>query len=251
MDYLHLILISFIGLAIGSFLTAFTYRYPKGISFVKGRSFCPKCKTNIKWFDNLPFLSFLFLKGKCRFCKKKISFRYPLIEVVTATTFVLLYFFTGSFFQLLFFCFIYFIVASIVIIDLEEGLIPDKLVFIGFIVAFFYILFFENETNFQHLFAGFALSSFMLLVHLLTKGKGMGLGDVKFTLFPGTLLLFPFNILWLFVSFVSGAVLGVILILVGKAKFGKPIPFGPFLGVSFLIVLLWGQEIMKWLISIF
>lgn len=250
--FLNFFIVILLGLIFGSFLGVFTYRFPKKIPFVKGRSFCPKCKKQINWFDNIPLLSFIFLKGNCRHCKKKISFRYPLIEVISSISFVLIYFnYQADLFKVILFLFFYLLIASVVIIDLEEGIIPDELIFLGLTVSFFYILFFDNANSFQHLLGGFSLSSFMLLLHLLTKGKGMGLGDVKFTLFPATFLLFPFNILWLFLSFLTGSFVGVILILVKKAKFGKEIAFGPFLGVSFLITLIWGQTLLKWIMPFF
>jgi leader peptidase (prepilin peptidase)/N-methyltransferase len=147
--------------------------------------------------------------------------------------------------------FFYLISISVVVIDIEEGIIPDELIFVGFVVTFFYLVFLKNNLVFQNLFFGFLLSLFMLSIHLITKGKGMGLGDVKFTLFPATLLSYPLNLIWLFLSFILGSVVGILLILFKKAKFGKPIPFGPFLALSFLIVLLWGENLVELIIPLF
>lgn len=238
-----------LGLVFGSFISVITYRLPKGTNFIKGRSFCPKCKNKINWYDNIPLLSFFLLKGKCRKCSKKISIRYPLIELSTSLFWLLIYLYNYKNLLMVIIYFIfYLIVASIFVIDFEKGIIPDELTFFGFVISFLYILFFDNSKSFEHLFGGFSLSSLMLLIHLVTKGKGMGLGDVKFTLFPATFLIFPKNFLWFILSFIIGSVVGIILIMFKKAKFGKAIPFGPFLVVSFMIVLLWGDNIVKLLL---
>ena len=237
-----------LGLVIGSFISAFTFRFPKKISFVKGRSFCPNCKKKISWFDNIPLLSFLLLRGKCRYCKEKISLRYPILELSTAMFFVIIFRnFYPDFVQIVTFFIFYFITASVIVIDLEEGIIPDELSFLGFAISFFYVIFFNNQVSFQHILGGFCSSLFFLMINLITKQKGMGLGDVKFALFPGTFLLFPFNVLWIFLSFILGSIVGIIMILFKKAKFGKPIPFGPFLGISFIIIIIWGESLLDFL----
>lgn len=235
-----------LGLIFGSFLSVVTYRIPKNISFVKGRSYCPKCKEKISWYDNIPLISFLLLKGKCRECKEKISIRYPLVELLTSISFFLVSLnFYPDISKIIFYLLIFLITWAIVIIDFEKGIIPDELTFLGVLISFLYVLLFISNKTFEHLFSGFAFSIFMLLVHLFTKGKGMGLGDVKFVLFPGIFLSFPMGIIWLFLSFITGSIVGVILIFTGKAKFGKPIAFGPFLGVSFMIVLIWGDKLIN------
>lgn len=246
MQIISIIFIVILGLVFGSFLSVFTFRLPKKINFVKGRSYCPRCKNKISWFDNIPLLSYLLLKGKCRNCKNKISIRYPLIEISTSLFWLLIYLTNqGNLLNTIVYFIFYLIVASIFIIDFEEGIIPDELTFIGFAISFLYILFFNNNKSFEHLLGGFSLASLMLLIHLVTKGKGMGLGDVKFTLFPATFLIFPYNFLWFILSFIIGSIVGIILMLFKKAKFGKPIAFGPFLAFSFIIILLWGENIVR------
>lgn len=246
MQIVRIIFILVLGLVFGSFLSAFTFRLPLKINFIKGRSFCPKCKNKISWFDNIPLFSFIFLKGKCRNCKKIISLRYPLIEVFSAMFFLLIYVKTyPDIFSLVFYLILFLISFSIFVIDLENEIIPDELIFLGYVLSFFYILLFRNEIVFEQILLGLLISLVMLFIHLVTKGKGMGLGDVKFTLFPATLFIFPQNIIWFFLSFILGSIVGIILILLKKAKFGKHIPFGPFLTLSFIVILLWGDNIVK------
>jgi leader peptidase (prepilin peptidase)/N-methyltransferase len=247
------------GLIVGSFLTAYTYRLPLGKSIRKGRSICPKCKKKIVWFDNIPLLSFLLLKGKCRNCDKKISIRYPLIELFSAMGFVGIYYLLsacssdiicswqarlgvlGLPFMLLAFS----VVFMIFIIDLEKRIIPDELSLFGLTLVFLSLLLFDPSSLYVHLLAGFSAGVFLLLIHLLTLGKGMGLGDVKLALFLGTLLGWPWTVVWLFGAFLTGAIVGSILILSKKITFGKQIAFGPFLVLSLVITLIWGEALLR------
>lgn len=223
-----------VGLAFGSFISAFTYRYPKGISILKGRSFCDRCKREIGWKENIPLLSYLFLKGRCKYCKKKISLRYPLIEIMTAIGLVLLanlpdFYFFGSLFLIL---------LAVLIIDWEKQMIPDDLVFgaIGITLLYFFLI--NYSFIFINILSGLTASLFLLGIYLATKGRGMGLGDVKLALLGGLVLGWPDFVVWLFLSFVTGALVGLILILFKKAKFREPIPFGPFLVICFWLTVI-------------
>src|SRR3989344_3281787 len=243
MVLIYLLLFVF-GLTIGSFLTAYTYRLPRGINFIKGRSFCPSCKKQIAWYDNIPLLSYIYLGGKCRNCKKKLSLRYPLIEASTGLIFVLVFYFFSqcasfqgktvcSWFSALgswalpYLLLISVIFIAIFIIDFEFQIIPDSLVFFMFLLTFFMVILFRREEIWELVFVSFAASNFFLILNLITKGRGMGLGDVKLALAGGLFLGFPLTILWVFIGFILGAVVGVFLIFLGKAAFGKQIAFGP------------------------
>ena len=252
-----------LGLAVGSFLGAFTYRYPKGKSVLRGRSFCPLCRRRICWHENVPLVSYALLGRKCRGCKKSISVRYPLIELTTALGFGGIYylfdscsrglncFLPGSSsiqfwysilgdFTLPFLLFLFSTLVFLFVVDFEEQIIPDRAVFIPLALLVFLLTLFSPEKLFLHLLAGFLAAGFLLLLHLITKGKGMGLGDVKFALFGGLFLGWPGMLVWLFASFVIGAVVGIALILLGKASFGQKIAFGPFLIVSLVLISLLG-----------
>lgn len=258
------LLISLFALAIGSFLGAFTYRWPKGMGIFRGRSFCDRCKNKISWFDNIPLLSFFFLKGKCRSCGKKISFRYPLIELSTAVVFTLLFYFynnnNNNCISSSVFClwegllgvwvlpYLLVVAAALIaifIIDLENQLISDGLVFFLFGLTFSLILLFFPQGLYSRLLVSFLAASFLLLTHLVTRGRGMGLGDVKLALFGGLFLGWPTALIWFFLSFLIGAFVGLALILLGRASFGKKIPFGPFLTLSFFIALIWGSKLFE------
>lgn len=265
MDYLQLAIYIFLGLAIGSFIGALTFRLPRGKGFVRGRSICPNCKKVIPWHDNFPLVSYIALRGKCRKCGVKISPRYFLIELTTALSFAGLYFFqTGCLSGNLYLasCYwpihlgilsylllpsIFVIMFSIFVIDLETRIIPDSLTFTGFVLVFIMLLL-ANSSIYEHLLASFVAGLFLLLVHLLTKGRGMGLGDVKFVLFPGLLFGLNLSFVFLFSAFLTGAVVGLILILIKAARFGQKIAFGPFLVFAFFITFLWGDKIFTFLL---
>lgn len=244
------------GAVIGSFLGAATYRIPKGINIAKGRSKCPKCGHQINWFDNIPILSFLILGGKCRYCHKKISLRYPLIEIITAISFAALVVLLPkvinnlpwladipsiwSFVLLLIFLTI---LIAIFVIDLEYQIIPDELVFIGLIFLLGIFTLTDYQKFFTNLMVGLSSALFLLGIHLITRGRGMGLGDVKFALFAGTFLGFPAAVTWFFASFILGGIVGLLLIVTGRAKMSQRVAFGPFLVSGFIVTLLWGSSI--------
>jgi leader peptidase (prepilin peptidase) / N-methyltransferase len=211
-----------------------------------------------------PYCLFIIIWGKCRKCSEKISVRYPLVEASTAFLFVLVYVAYNScilnnlqtspfcawqqslgVWALPYFLIITAILVAVFVIDLEHKLIFDELVFSGFAITFIVLILTNPDGLYGYLFAGFAAAVFFLLLNLLTKGRGMGLGDSKLSLFLGSILGVQMSIIWLFTGFVTGAVVGVALIAAGKAKFGRHIPFGPFLVASFFATLLWGERIVE------
>jgi leader peptidase (prepilin peptidase)/N-methyltransferase len=234
-----------LGLALGSFLSAVTYRIPRRISFVVGRSICPKCKKQIAWYDNIPLLSFALLNGKCRSCKAIISLRYPLIEIVTAVGFIVIWnhfqnfgILTASFYLLIF-------ILSLIlfVIDWEHQYLPDELTFLIFVLGI--LMFFVRDNGlFSYLFTGFLLSNFILVLNIITKGKGMGLGDVKLALGLGVFFSLGYGLVFIFLAFLTGALAGIILILARKAGLKSKVAFGPFLILSFWIMILWADKII-------
>jgi len=219
------------GLILGSFVNVLIWRIPKGFSVV-GRSFCPKCQKKIVWFDNIPLLSFILLKGKCRSCKKKIALRYPLVELLFGVVTVLLYLKFGLTLKFFFYVLLSIVLLSILVIDFMHQIIPDELVFIGLIISVLFIFSFAN------LFAGFLAASFLLILHLITKGKGMGLGDVKFAILGGMIVGLTNIFSWFLVAFLTGAIVGCILILTKKSDLKSKIAFGPFLVLALLYEIL-------------
>lgn len=218
------------------------------MTWVTGRSMCPRCKHKISWYDNVPLFSYLILGGKCRNCKKRISIRYPLIEVSTALGFLYLYqiFFSNPI--LLAYSIIVFSILSIIfIIDLEHKIIPDSLVFTGLATTLLFYLITNNADITSYLFSGLVTALLLLVVNIATRGRGMGLGDVKFAVWGGMIVGMKLNLIWLFLSFLTGGVVGIILILGKRAGLKDQIAFGPFLVVSIALTLLFGEKIIMFL----
>lgn len=246
---------TFLGFLIGSFLNVVIYRGERGINFIKGRSFCPKCRSQIRWYDNIPLLSFLFLRGKCRNCKGKISLRYPLVEFLTGIVTLLvanrvlsfdsLDWRNFSFWKIFdLFCFLCLAWGAIVIffIDLDSKVIPDFVT--GPLILIFLIRVLIIR-NWWLLAAGAGAFLFLFLVFLVTKGRGMGFGDVKMAFLMGIALGWPKIVLAFYIAFLTGALIGIILIMTRKAKIGQQIAFGPFLSVATFVSIIWGEEILQ------
>jgi leader peptidase (prepilin peptidase)/N-methyltransferase len=262
-DILVIIFVFFFGLSIGSFITSYTYRAPKGNITLRIRSYCPKCKKNIRWFDNIPIVSYLLLKGKCRNCGNNISKRYPLIEFITAYSFVIIALLAYgcsadpvkdgicqnlSIFGIFTTPFLFAVsslLIAIFVTDYEHQIILDEMVFLLLVLVFIVVIFYVPSTFFVRVLSGFTASVFLLFLHMITKGKGMGLGDVKLALAGGIILGWPLTLIWISLSFIIGAVVGVLLLLGHRVKFGKQIAFGPFLVLAFFVALIFGESILK------
>ncbi|OGM33064.1 hypothetical protein A2803_03020 [Candidatus Woesebacteria bacterium RIFCSPHIGHO2_01_FULL_44_21] len=252
-----------LGAVVGSFVGALTWRWPRKISIRDGRSRCPHCKHVIGWYDNIPILSYLLLRGRCRACGKKIPKRDFFIEVGMALLFPIansllpkvgtnIAWSVGlpGWIILLFVFVMTTVLVAIFIIDLEHQYIPDSLVFGLLLLVIGLLAGTSNPMLFSYLAVGLGVSVFLLLLHLLTLGRGMGLGDVKLALALGTILGFPLAVVWMFSSFILGAILGLMLIAVGKAKFKQKIAFGPFMVAGFFMTLVFGFQILDKLFSV-
>ncbi len=236
---LFLLLIGIIGLAFGSFANVLIYRLcdPKAPKFWQGRSLCPKCQKQIAARDNIPLLSFCLLRGKCRWCHRPIGWHYPLVEGLTALSFVLCFVLTPTAaVTSLLLCLIAFSFIVIFFADLHYGLIPDEMLILSGLAGL--------AISPAYLLIGLATSLGFFLVVLITWFRGMGLGDVKLALVMGLLLGWPNILVALWVAFVSGGLVATLLLLLKKTKLSATIPLGPFLIVGTLIAALWSQELL-------
>lgn len=238
-------LLFLLGLCFGSFINCLVYRLNHQVSILKGRSFCPKCKKPIVWYDNIPVLSFVRLGGRCRWCHSPISWQYPIVELTSAILTLATFWLTNRIFinyqlSIINLLFTYCLLA-IFISDLIYMTIPDEVVIFGVIVSLIFLI--------SNLVSAAGAALFFYLLYLITKGKGMGFGDVKLALLMGLILGWPKIILALYLAFISGALVGVTLILTKRKKFGQVIPFGPFLALNTWITLLFGDRIWSGFIS--
>ncbi len=244
-----------IGLFIGSFLGVLVDRIPNKKSFIKGRSICDFCKHKLAWYDLIPVLSFLLLKGKCRYCEKKLPFFYPKIEVFTGLVFVLIYFFVASILPFSYLSLIFYLLLSsllivILFIDLKFGIIPDKITLPGVILTLFFLIITKLPTIYNYLFSAIFTSVFFIIIslfyYLLRKNIAMGGGDIKYAFLMGLILGFPSIIVGLYSAFLTAALYSIILIIWHKKAFLKDsIPFGPFLVLGTFLSLIWGNLIFQ------
>lgn len=244
----------------GSFLNVCIYRIPRNESLLFPKSHCPNCRSPINNWDNIPLLSYLVLRGKCRFCKNKISIIYPFVELITGILYLALFTKFGLSPKL--FLSIFFMSSLIVIgfIDLEHQIIPNRLIIPLIITSFIFlfILFLSKNNNILPLVEkqriiysvyGFLLASGFLTIIAIIKEGGMGGGDIKLAGFMGIFLGFYVGIA-LFVGFITGGIAGIFLILSNKKNQKDLIPFGPYLCFGSLAAIFWGQEILDFYLKI-
>jgi len=231
------------GVCVGSFLNCLVYRLNKrgGKGLLWGRSFCPHCQHQLSWYDNIPLLSFIILQGRCRYCHQPISFHYPLVELATGilTLIVFACYNHGLIFNTLSLLLIFYALVAIFLSDFFYQTIPDEIVLPAMVLAII------GHFQVQFLLSGIIAAAFFLFLVLITKGKGMGMGDVKLAAFMGFFLGYPKIVVALYLAFLTGALLSVILILLKKKRFGEEIAFGPFLVAATIISLFFGEKIWQ------
>jgi len=247
-------LVFLLGLIFGSFMNVLIARLPDGLSIITPSSSCPICAAKIKFYDNIPVLSFVLLRGKCRYCGEKISFRYPLVELVTAFLFLSVFIKVGfSFILIKYFIFV-FLLLTAAFTDLftafnqkyECGIIPDEIsiggIGVGLILSFFFHPGIINSV------IGAAAGFLILWVpsfvyYLLTKKEGMGGGDLKLFAMIGAFLGFKPLFFILFFSSLAGVVVGLPFI-IWKGSRNFPIPFGPFISLATIFYIFYGNRII-------
>ncbi|GJL77657.1 MAG: type 4 prepilin-like proteins leader peptide-processing enzyme [Nitrospinaceae bacterium] len=232
-----------LGLVIGSFSNACIYRLPKQESVVFPASRCTSCNTPIKAVDNIPVLSYLLLRGKCRACGQKISIAYPLIEIVTGLLFVAVVVKFGISWESLIYAIVCPALVIITVIDFQHQIIPDRITLPGIIFglgAGSYLVGMINSG------LGFLLGGGLFyLLAVLTQGRGMGGGDVKFIAGAGALLGWQQVLLVIFLAAVLGSVIGLALMAAQKKDRKSQIPFGPFLVLGTLAAIFFGEDLIR------
>jgi prepilin signal peptidase PulO-like enzyme (type II secretory pathway) len=246
------------GLLIGSFLNVLIWRLPRDES-IGGRSHCPHCNHTLTARDLVPLLSFTLARGRCRYCKKPVSYRYPLIETITGFLFAaaaMVFLGHTNFDAISILKFIEALVViaiciTVFVIDLEHYLILDRIVFtgyalVGIITILLAVLSHSPLLIFMHILVAVLAAIPFWLLWYSSKGKWMGFGDVKFVALMGLILGGQGIIIALFLAFMIGALFGVILILAGKKQFGSKLPFGTFLTIATILALFFAPQIWNW-----
>jgi leader peptidase (prepilin peptidase)/N-methyltransferase len=251
---LFVVTVFVVGLLVGSFLNALIYRLKSGEKILFSRSHCLKCNRVLTWLDLIPVFSWLILRGRCRYCCSPISIQYPLVELSTALLFVFVFIGLGAkpapiaveIMDLVTLGFYLFSAAVFIVVfayDLRYGLIPDKVILPAIVIGVLYKSFLGR---WEDLLSGLGAGLFFLAIIWLTKGKGMGGGDVKLGAFIGLLLGWPNALAGLYLSFVLGAIVSLGLIATRRKKFGQTIPFGPFLAVGAIMAMFYGNWLIDW-----
>jgi len=237
------------GLIIGSFLNVVIYRIPRKLSIVRPSSSCPECKEKIKLYDNIPVLSFIILRGRCRNCGASISIKYPIVELSTAVLYLLNYYFFGISFMTLLGVIFVSILIIVTMIDIDFRIIPNVIILPALIIGLGISTFLVGDIWWRPLAFSAGAFIFMLIIHLIYP-RGMGLGDVKYSAVLGAFLSQKV-VVGLFLGFLFGSIYGLIMIIIKKRKLKTAIPFGPFLSFGSLLALFWGNFILKWYLSFF
>ena len=249
------IFIFIFGALIGSFLNVLIHRLPREESIVFPSSHCPKCNAPIKWYDNIPIISYLLLRSKCRNCHAPISIRYPIVEFITALSFLLIYSFFGHTAHMGFSAYAFFTSLMIVAIfaDLENEIIPDEIIIIG-IPAGLLWQWFSGDIAASVLGCAFGFSTLFLISQIgkwIFKKEALGYGDLKLAGLMGIWLGPEKLILALFIGYFLGALWSLMLLSLKIKKMGDYIPFGPWLCLGALISLFFGREIIAFYLAHF
>jgi len=257
------------GLLIGSFLNVCIYRWPRDLSVVRPRSHCPSCGKTIVWYDNVPVLSFLLLRGRCRYCKARIPLRYPIVELMTAALFFYFVYTLGPSVAALKMCVLAALLVGLIFSDLEERILPDEFTLGGMALGFIFALFVPVPDNIGQslLFLmgadvsgraasvaeaafGAALPSFFLwlggvLYFKFRHRDGLGFGDVKLIAMVGSFMGLRGALMTLILGSVSGSILGYGYIkATGQDAATYELPFGTFLGLAALLAAVAGKMVL-------
>lgn len=238
------VLFFLLGLAIGSFLNLCIDRLPKRESILRPPSHCDVCQHRLRPLDLIPLLSYLYLRGRCRYCRASIHYRVPLVEVMTGLIFVLLWNHYGFSIELplamLFAC----LFIVILVIDLEHRLILNRVVYPAIVLAFLVLILTPNGGIISAVIGGVTGAGILLLLVLLFPG-GMGMGDVKLAALIGLLVGFPQVFIVLLICFVSGGAVASGLLLTRLKGRKDPIPLAPFLTAGLITTVFYGEEIVR------
>ncbi len=244
------------GLAVGSFLNVVIYRVPRRESVVSPRSACPSCGTPIQPADNIPVVSWLRLRGRCRACGERISARYPAVELLTGLLFAAVAAAVGADWALPAFLVFTASLVAVTVIDLEHYIVPNRIVAVTLaltipLLALAAVIEGEGDRFVSALIGMVAAGGALLILNLISPA-GMGMGDVKLALVLGLLLGWlglAYVALGLFFGFLLGAIVGLVLIVTGVRSRKDHVPFAPFLASGALLAVLAGSPVLQWYVS--
>ncbi len=241
------VLIFIYGIVIGSFLNVCIYRIPNKENIATKRSHCMSCNHQLKWYDLVPLISWITLAGKCRYCKTKISIQYPLIEFINGVGYVLIFYVNGINLDSVLFalCTSALLVLSVIDIRIQE--IPVSINIFIFTLGILRLLINRNDVL-EYVIGFFTVSGFLLLVYWVTKGRGIGGGDIKLMAVAGLFIGFKAIIVALILGCILGSIIHIFLMV--TLKKGNVLAFGPYLSMGIFISMIYGEEIINWYLTI-
>ena len=238
-----------IGLCLGSFINVLILRLDKKSGILFGRSECLKCHTQLSWLDLIPVVSYLFLLGKCRYCKSRISSIYPIMELTMAVV-IVSYFWVNGFgwdLTVIYYLTLLCLLVSLIFFDFLYFILPDKIVFTLAGLAIFYDIFFRRLELTPLLLTGFLLAFSFGIIYLASKGRLMGFGDVKLVFTIGLILGYPLGFFTIIAAIWSAALLGLGLILLKRATLKTALPFGSFLSAATIVFIIFANSIEEYI----
>jgi leader peptidase (prepilin peptidase)/N-methyltransferase len=248
------VLVAILGLVVGSFLNVVIYRLPRGQSLVWPGSACPKCGTPIRWYDNVPVLGWLMLRGRCRSCRAPISIQYPIVEVITFVAFLAAWWQTGE--DLLLIPRLVFVSALIVLfaIDFEHQLLPNAITLPGIVAGVLFALFLPP--GIRDSLIGMAVGGGVLWAigeawSRLRGMEAMGFGDVKMLAMVGAFLGWKMVVVTFVMSSLIGGLAATALLVTRRTTWTSAIPYGTFLALAAFVAALWGEPLMNWYLSFY
>lgn len=237
-----------LGLLFGSFLNVCIYRIPRKEEIVYTPSHCFSCGHQLKWYDLFPVITYILLRGKCRYCQAKISIQYPIIELSNGAAYMGIFAIYGLSKETIIYSALFSILLVIGMIDYKHYIIPNGLVIALALLGIVH-MFLDTQNTFRYIIGFFVASVILLLIAVVTRGK-MGGGDIKLMAAAGLLLGWQKILLALLLGSVVGAVIGITLMLFKIIKREQMIPFGPFLAVGIMVSALFGESIISWYLSL-
>jgi len=250
MEVLFILTFALFGLAVGSFLNVVADRLPEGESIVYPPSHCSTCGHALATGDLIPVVSYISLRGRCRYCGAPIPKRLPIIEAVTGALFAFLYLRYGLILQTVVFAFYFCIFLTILVTDFEHRIIPNKIVYPSAVIALVISSYTPGIGIVNALIGGgFGFILFILIAvfsFLVFKKEGMGIGDIKLITLIGIVTGFPMVIVAIYLAIISGGLVAIFLVVTKLKKMKDLIAYGVFLSLATMATLLWGRDILNW-----
>jgi len=245
-----IIFIFILGLIGGSFLNVVIYRLPLKKSIIFPSSHCPYCETKLKYYDLIPVLSYIINKGKCRYCGEKISFQYPIVELLTGLLFLLTFLNYDLTSEFIIFIFLISVLIVVSFIDIKYQIIPNEITFtfipIGLILSLFF-----NHIKFLDSLLGLLIPAGILLLIAFIYKKGMGIGDVKLIGMIGVFIGWEYALISIFIGALFGSIYGIYMMVTVNITRKTRIPFGPFISLGAVIMILYGSLLIDWYLGLF